>query len=95
MLTLKTFSLITVTDTDLEAVTSVKLIRKLYNNYELDTMVNEFVTPLEKKEENEFVDAIMGTSVMRHAMSFLLQKGKVVVLRLRTAHLQLKLCNFI
>lgn len=69
------FSLITVSETDLESVSSVKLMRKLYNNYELDTMTNEFVTPLEKKEENDFVDAIMGTPVMRHAMSFLQQKG--------------------
>lgn len=71
----KMFSLISVSDADLESVTSVKLIRKLYNNYELDTMTNEFVTPLEKKEENDFVDAIMVTPVMRHAMSFLQQKG--------------------
>lgn len=63
------------TETDLESVTSVKLMRKLFNNYELDTMTNEFVTPLEKKEENDFVDAILGTSVIRHAMSFLQQKG--------------------
>lgn len=38
-------------------------------------MTNEFVTPLEKQEENDFVDAIMTTSVMRHAMSFLQKKG--------------------
>ncbi len=67
--------MITISETDLEYVSSVNLIRKLYNNYELDTMTNEFVTPLEKNEENEFVDAIMGTSVMRHAMAFLQQKG--------------------
>lgn len=73
--TISIFSLITVSEADLESVTSVKLIRKLYNNYELDTMTNEFVTPLEKKEENDFVDAIMSTSVMRHAMAFLQQKG--------------------
>lgn len=69
--------LITVSETDLDSVSSVKLMRKLYNNYELDTMTNEFVTPLEKREENDLVDAIMGTPVMRHAMAFLQQKGKV------------------
>ncbi|KAJ6636228.1 Endoribonuclease [Pseudolycoriella hygida] len=69
--------LLTVNETDLESINSIKLIRKLYNNYELDTMTNEYVTPLEKKEENDFVDAIMATSVMRHAMTFLQQKGKV------------------
>lgn len=73
---IKIFSLITVSETDLESITSVQLIRKLYNNYEWDTMTNEFVTPLEKKEENDFVDAIMITPVMRHAMSFLQQKGR-------------------
>lgn len=76
--TIKCFSLITISEVDLESVTSVKLIRKLYNNYELDTMTNEFVTPLEKKEENDLVDALMATPVMRHAMSFLQQKGKIV-----------------
>lgn len=69
------FSLIAVSEADLESVNSVKLIRKLYNNYELDTMTNEFVTPLEKSEENDFVDAVMVTPVMRHAMAFLQQKG--------------------
>lgn len=67
--------MISVSETDLESVNSISKMRLLYNNYELDTMVNEFVTPLEKKEENEFVDAIMASSVMRHAMSFLQQKG--------------------
>lgn len=75
MLTIKFFSLITVSETDLESVNSVKLMRKLYNNYEMDTMTNEFVTPLEKREENDLVDAIMATSVMRHAMAFLQLKG--------------------
>lgn len=69
--------LITVSETDLESVSSVKLMRKLYNNYELDTMTNEFVTPLEKREENDLVDTIMATPVMRHAMAFLQEKGKV------------------
>ncbi|KAG4080342.1 hypothetical protein HA402_010834 [Bradysia odoriphaga] len=69
--------LITVSETDLDSVSSVKLMRKLFNNYELDTMTNEFVTPLEKREENDLVDTIMGTPVMRHAMAFLQQKGKV------------------
>lgn len=52
-------------------------MRELYNNYEIDTTVNEHVTPFERNEENDFLDAIMATSVMRHAMQFLQQKGIV------------------
>ncbi|CAO1355824.1 unnamed protein product [Diamesa tonsa] len=51
----------------------------MFNNYEQDTMINEYVTPLEKKEENEFVDAVLATPVMRHAMNFLQQKGSVTL----------------
>lgn len=50
-------------------------MRLIFNNYELDSFVNEYVTPNEKKEENEFLDAVLATSVMRYAMNFLQQKG--------------------
>lgn len=40
-------------------------------------MTNEHVTPNERREENEFLDAIMATSVMRYAMQFLQNKGLV------------------
>lgn len=40
-------------------------------------MVNEVSTPNEKKEENDFVDALMTTSVMRALFSFFQQKGIV------------------
>ncbi|TMW54150.1 hypothetical protein DOY81_000734 [Sarcophaga bullata] len=49
----------------------------LFNNYEEDTLVNEHVTPMERKEENDFVDAVMATNVMRQAMLFLQNKGIV------------------
>ena len=60
----------------LDANPSIEKMRQLYNNYEQDTMVNEFVTPLEKKEENDFVDILMTSPVIRFAMQFLQQKGK-------------------
>ena len=47
----------------LDANPSIEKMRQLYNNYEQDTMVNEFVTPLEKKEENDFVDILMTSPV--------------------------------
>lgn len=60
----------------LESPTIVKM-RLLFNNYEHDTHVNEHVTPNERKEENDFLDAVMATPVMRQAMLFLQQKGVV------------------
>lgn len=57
-----------------EASTIAKM-RVLFNNYEVDTMVNEHVTANERKEENDFLDAVMSTNVMRQAMLFLQNKG--------------------
>lgn len=65
----------TVNEGLLDAITSVNQMRLLYNNYELDTLVNEYVTPLEKKEENDFVDGLMTSPLIRHAMTFLKDKG--------------------
>lgn len=56
---------------------TIAAMRSLFNNYEMDTMVNEHVTPNERKEENDFVDAVMSTNVMRQAMLFLQNKGLV------------------
>ncbi|XP_055388361.1 endoribonuclease CG2145-like, partial [Condylostylus longicornis] len=69
-------SLLDVKDQALQSPTIAKM-RLLYNNYEVDTSINEYVTPIEHKEENDFVDAIMATSVMRAAMQFLQTKGIV------------------
>ncbi|XP_075973577.1 uncharacterized protein LOC142974889 [Anticarsia gemmatalis] len=49
----------------------------LLDNYERDVTVNEHVTPQERIEENAFMDAIMSTTVMRHLMTFLKNKGYV------------------
>lgn len=56
---------------------TIAKMRLLFNNYEQDTLVNEYVTPIERKEENDFVDAVMATSVMRQAMLFLQNKGEL------------------
>ncbi|XP_065363286.1 endoribonuclease CG2145 [Calliphora vicina] len=56
---------------------TIAKMRLLFNNYEEDTLVNEHVTPIERKEENDFVDAVMATNVMRQAMLFLQNKGIV------------------
>ena len=67
-----------VDDVALQSPTIAKM-RLLFNNYELDTLVNEYVTPNERKEENDFLDAVMATTVMRQAMQFLQNKGKNVL----------------
>lgn len=59
------------------AVPTIDKMRALFNNYELDTMVNEYVSPMEKKEEDDFVDALLQTAVMRSAMLFLQKKSVV------------------
>lgn len=66
--------LMEVNEVAFESPTIAKM-RLLFNNYELDTLVNEHVTPIERKEENDFLDAVMATTVMRQAMSFLQNKG--------------------
>ena len=40
-------------------------MKAMYNNYEQDTAVNEYVSPIERKEEDEFVEAVLATPVMR------------------------------
>lgn len=51
-------------------------MRSLFNNYELDSAVNEYVSPIERQEENDFVDELLKTPVMKAAMKFLQDKGK-------------------
>lgn len=69
--------LLSIDEREVYAVPTIEKMRALFNNYEVDTMVNEYVTPMEKKEENDFVDALLATSVMRSAMLFLQKKGVV------------------
>lgn len=59
------------------AIPTVEKMRALYNNYELDTSVNEHATALEKNEESDFIDELLKTNVMRALMQFLQQKGVV------------------
>lgn len=81
--------LLSVDERQVFAVPTIEKMRALFNNYEVDTMVNEYVTPMEKKEENDFVDALLTTSVMRSAMLFLQKKG-VVTADPKTHHELLK-----
>lgn len=52
-------------DKKLFSLSTVEKMMLLYNNYEQDTAINEYVSPNEKKEEDEFLDAVLATPVMR------------------------------
>lgn len=61
----------------LESTETLKKMRALFDNYELDASVNEYVSPLERREESEFLNAVLATPVMQTAMTFLKGKGSV------------------
>lgn len=54
-------------DDKLDSVTTVEKMKAMFNNYEQDTAINEYVSPLERKEEDEFLEAVLATPVMRFA----------------------------
>jgi len=54
---------------------TIKALLALYDNYELACTVTEVVTPEERVEDDAFLDAIMATSVMQQAHTFLASKG--------------------
>lgn len=65
-------------ETILDATDTLTKMRALFDNYEMDAAVNEHVSPMERKEENDFLNAVLATSVMRTAMKFLQDKGNLV-----------------
>jgi len=56
---------------------SISKMRTLFDNYEMDTLTNEVVTPRELQEQNNFLSFIMLSNIMRHTMNFLQRKGLV------------------
>ncbi|GAB0094937.1 Poly(U)-specific endoribonuclease homolog [Sergentomyia squamirostris] len=64
-------------EASLDAISTVSKMKLLFNNYEIDSSVNEHSTALEKNEESDFLDAVLTTAPMRSAMQFLQRKEKV------------------
>ena len=60
----------------LAKVTSCLAFRQLLDNYEISTKDAENVTAEEEKENRDFIDAIMETSVMQECHKFLVSKNK-------------------
>lgn len=71
------FRLLTLDESVLSATPTLIKMRALFDNYEIDTTVNEYVSPAERQEENDFLDAVLATPVMKAAMRFLQSKGFV------------------
>lgn len=59
----------------LSRIPTIVKLRALFNNYELDTTTDETVTATERQEEDEFLEKILDTAVMRTAMNYLKDKG--------------------
>ena len=53
-----------------------KLFMKLFDNFIANVNKSEIVTPEEIKEQKEFINAIMDTTVMQYVHQYLLLKGK-------------------
>lgn len=69
------FRLLSVNNSTLSGIPTIVKLRTLFDNYELDTMTVENVTSAERQEEDEFLDKVLDTAVMKIAMTFLQQKG--------------------
>lgn len=62
-------------DNILSEMPTVAKMRALFNNYEVDSSINEYVSPIEREEENDFLNEVLKTAVMKTAMKFLQDKG--------------------
>ncbi|XP_057318665.1 endoribonuclease CG2145 [Microplitis mediator] len=66
--------LLTVNPAALQIPTISKVLT-IYDNYQLDSRVNEHISPLQRTEESLLVDTFLSTNVMSAAMKFLADKG--------------------
>lgn len=55
-------------------VTTIKKMRQLFDNYEMDATIIEKETDGERKEQDEFINAVLNTKVMKTLMQFLVKK---------------------
>lgn len=67
--------LLSVSNATLSGIPTIVKLRALFDNYELDTMTVETTTQTERQEEDEFLDKVLDTAVMKAAMTYLQQKG--------------------
>lgn len=60
---------------DVFKIPTIQKLIPFYNNYILEVTENEYVTPQERNEENDFLDIIVSTPIMQHTRNFLVNNG--------------------
>lgn len=70
------FRLLNVDESIVYGIPTIAKLRALFDNYELDATDKEVITTHEKNEENDFINAVLDTKVMKTAMQFLHKKGE-------------------
>ncbi|XP_024882927.1 poly(U)-specific endoribonuclease homolog [Temnothorax curvispinosus] len=58
-------------------IPTVQRVLSIFDNYQLDTHTNEYISPAQRQEESLLVDTFLSTNVMSAAMRFLADKGFV------------------
>lgn len=71
----KLFRLLKIDESIIYKVPTIRKLRALFDNYEVDASDSENVTPNELQENDDFINAVLDTTVMQTAMKFLNRKG--------------------
>ncbi|XP_050449513.1 endoribonuclease CG2145-like [Cataglyphis hispanica] len=58
-------------------IPTIESVLSIFDNYHLDTHMNEYISPSQRQEESLLVDTFLSTNVMSTAMRFLADKGFV------------------
>lgn len=58
-------------------IPTIQRVLSIFDNYQLDTHTNEYISPAQRQEESLLVDTFLSTNVMSAAMRFLANKGFV------------------
>lgn len=58
-------------------ISTIQRVLSIFDNYQLDTHTNEYISPAQREEESLLVDTFLSTNVMSTAMRFLADKGFV------------------
>lgn len=67
-------SLLSIDESIVYKVPTIKKLRALFDNYEMDLSQKENVTSHKLREDDDFINAILDTQVMQTAMYFLNKK---------------------
>lgn len=58
-------------------IRTIQTVLSIFDNYHLDTLTREHISPAQREEESRLVDTFLSTDVMSAAMRFLAKKGFV------------------